>query len=55
MAFIAHNAKKIAVSPVQSKLLLEEQAKEEIRKITAYEKNGEASGYEAPRVVGVRR
>lgn len=55
MALMAHNAKSISVSPGQKKQLLEEQAKEEIRKITAFEKNGEASGYEAPRIVGVRR
>lgn len=54
MAFIAHNAKN-ELHKASVKRLLEKQANEEIKKITAYEKDGKASGYEAPRVVGVRR
>lgn len=54
LASMAHNAKS-ELQKAATKRLLEKQANEEIRKITAYEKNGEASGLEAPRVVGVRR
>lgn len=51
---MAHNAKS-ELHKASIKRLLEKQANEEIRKITAFEKNGKASGYEEPRVVGVRR
>lgn len=54
MASMAHNAKN-ELHKASIKRLLEKQANEEIRKITAFEKNGKASGYEEPRVVGVRR
>lgn len=50
-----HQALKIEQKPIDHKKLAEELAQLDLKRVVAYEKNGEASGYKKPNVIRVRR